>query len=186
MVELDNFYFLFTPELRIFLRMFRNIFTQAGFWRVSPLKIHIISFVPDVKDNLLCEKIHVITLEGTWDVPGSGPGCLRGLWWFILPRGFVSSAEHTPGLHHLFLIKAEEWIRARFRGHSGRCEADIDIKKRKKKKKKTQENSVCCTTLVSMLTMGLKKKGDALLGKHRTSRTLLTRLAPKFVLGSWA
>lgn len=163
-------HFLFTTFYSRTQNYFEDIEKYLHSGRV--LKGFPLSFV---KYNLLCGKIRVITLEGMWNVPGSGAGCLRGPWWFVLPEDFVSRAEHKPpGLHHLFLIKAEEWITTRFRGRSGRCEAHIDIKKRKKKKK-TQQNWVYCTTVVSMLIMVLKIKGDALLGKHRIS----TKAGPK-------
>lgn len=153
MVELDFFYFvltleIFTPEFRTFLRMLRNLFAQAEFWRVPRFPLCLMQGI------IYCGKR---SMEWIWNVPGSGPGWLRGLWWFVLPKDFVSSAEHTRGLHHLFLIKAEEWIRTHFRGRSGRCEAHIDIKKRNKKKK-TQQNWVYCTTLVSALIMVLNKR----------------------------
>lgn len=56
---------------------------------------------------------------------------------------------------------------------------------RRRRRKKTQQNWACRTGLVSVWIVVLNKKGDAVLGKHGISRTLYTRLAPKFGLCSW-
>lgn len=101
----------------------------------------------------LCPMLHLIHMghlfvwKNTCSSPGVDMECPRfrsslserswGLWWFTLPKDFISSDEHIWWLHHLFLIKAEVWIRTWFRRWSGRCKAHVKIKKKERKKKKS-------------------------------------------------
>lgn len=99
-----------------------------------------------------------------------------GLRWCTLPKDLISSTEHVWRLHHLFLIKAEEWIRTCFREQSGRCEAQIKIKKKERRKK----------ILLSLLyhawfnvTYSIKKKSYTLLKKHMISKQSCTQGSPQ-------
>lgn len=161
MAELDFFYFFIFSLLQSFL--LQNSAFSWGCLQISSLGQSFEGFP---------------TFLGAWH-EGSFIVCkdhLRGLCCFILPQDFVPRAEHTPGLHHLFPLKAEEWIRARFRAAVGGVRLTPILKNGRRRRKKTQPS---CTTLVSTFIRVLKIKGDAFLGKHRISRTCTQgRFAP--------
>lgn len=118
-------------------------------------------------------------------MPGSGPGCLRGLWCLFCPRTSSPVLSTAQGCIICSLSKLRNESELVSEGAVGGVRLILILKKRKKKKKKTQQNGACRTTLLSVWIVVLDKKGDALLGKDGISRTLYTRLTPKSGLCSW-